>query len=79
MIVTKFEFSFLAKAQTKISAKIARRFYSQSVDKIAGNSSDRVAHNLTYGIDSAVTVILSSVSVFVADLVLISILSIPHY
>jgi len=79
MIVTKFEFSFLAKAQTKISAKIARRFYSQSVDKIAGNSSDRVAHNLTYGIDSAVTVILSSVSVFVADLVLISILSIPLY
>ena len=79
MIVTKFEFSFLARAQTKISAKIARRFYSQSVDKIAGNSSDRVAYNLTYGIDSAITVILSSVSVFVADLVLISILSIPLY
>ena len=79
MIVTKFEFLFLAKAQTKISAKIARRFYSQSVDKIAGNSSDRVAYNLTSGIDSAVTVILSSVSVFVADLVLISILSIPLY
>jgi ABC-type multidrug transport system fused ATPase/permease subunit len=79
MIVTKFEFSFLARAQTKISGKIARRFYSQSVDKIAGNSSDRVAYNLTYGIDSAITVILSSVSVFVADLVLISILSIPLY
>ena len=67
MIVTKFEFSFLAKAQARISAKIARMFYSQSVDKIAGNSSDKVAHNLTSGIDSAVTVILSSVSVFVAD------------
>jgi ABC-type multidrug transport system fused ATPase/permease subunit len=79
MIVTKFEFSFLAKAQARISAKIARMFYSQSVDKIAGNSSDKVAHNLTSGIDSAVTVILSSVSVFVADLVLILSLSIPLY
>lgn len=79
IFLSKFEFSFLAKAQTKISLKFARLFYRQPVDRIMGNSSDKVAFNLTYGIDSAITVILSSVSVFVADLVLIFILSIPLY
>ena len=79
IFLSKFEFSFLAKAQTKISLKFARLFFKQPVDRIVSNSSDKVAYNLTYGIDSAITVILSSVSVFVADLVLIFILSIPLY
>jgi ATP-binding cassette subfamily C protein len=77
--VSKVQFSFLAREQSSVAVNMARSFFSQPINKIEQKSSNEISYFLTTGVDSAITIILSSVAVFVADLFLIIILMIPLF
>jgi len=79
IMVSKIQFSFLAREQSSVAVSMARSFFSQPINKIEQKSSNEVSYFLTTGVDSAVTIILSSVAVFVADLFLIIILMFPLF